>query len=116
MTDESGTPTVLEWYVNALGDDVDFSAECSALATIMVDNLIGSTEAAPNPFEVPTEAVERAVLEVGADLFYRKTTRNGIVSFGGGEGMPSPEPFRLNRDPMAAAYPILRPFLPAPGL
>ena len=111
MPTESGTPTVLDWYVQAVGDDTAFAVQCTAEADALVANFIG----AGNPFAVPTVIVERATLEVGADLYYRRTARNGIVSFGG-EDMPAPEPMRISRDPMAAAYPILRPFLPALGL
>lgn len=98
------TPTTtLEWFVEALGEDVAYAADSKAEAADLVDNFVG----AGNPFNVPTSVIARAVLEVGADLFYRKASRNGVVGFDG----PDPQPFRLNRDPMAAAYPILRPFL-----
>jgi hypothetical protein len=108
--DGAGTPSVLQWFVEAMGDDVDYATECNTEATVFVENFIG----ADNPYGVPDEAKARAILEVGADLFYRKNSRNGIVSYE--SGMPAPEPVRLQRDPMTAAYPILRPFLPAPGL
>lgn len=110
MPDENGTPTVLDWYVTAIGEDATYAQQCALEAEIMVDNFIG----AANPYAVAPAIVKRAVLEVGADLYYRKASRNGIASFD--TGMPAPEPMRLNRDPMAAAYPILRPFLPAVGL
>lgn len=115
MADEDATPptpTVLEWFVEALGEDVEFATNCNLEATALFMNFIGAT----NPYEVPAVIVSRCILEVGADLYYRKSSRNGIVEFGGGDGMPSIEPVRLNRDPMAAAYAIVRPFLPAPGL
>ena len=108
MTDgDTKTLSVLTWYVQAVGEDADILAATSnAEATALVMNFVG----AENPFKVPTPILSRSILEVGADLYYRKSTRNGITSFGGGD-MPSPEPFRINRDPMAAAYPLLRPFL-----
>jgi hypothetical protein len=111
MADETGTPTTLEWFVQAVDDDAPFAAESAADGKTMVLNIIG----AENPYGVPENIVARACLEVGADLYYRKASRNGVATFGGGD-MPSPEPFRINRDPMQAAYPILRPFLPAFGL
>jgi hypothetical protein len=114
MPDESGTPVDLKWYVTAIGEDEPFAQQCAAEAEIMVGNFVGATEKTPNPYNVPDEVLGRAVLEVGADLYYRKASRNGIASFD--TGMPAPEPMRLNRDPMAAAFPILRPFMPAPGL
>lgn len=122
MADLGGDPpTVIQWFVQAVGDEVAFATECKTLGDTMVGNFIGNVAAVGlvpavvNPYKVPAEAVERAALEVGADLYYRKSSRNGVVAFGGGD-MPAPEPFRINRDPMQAAYPILRPFLPALGL
>lgn len=96
--------TTLEWYVNAIGDDEPFAKESAEVAKTMIDDFIGG---ASNPFQVPTEVVARAVLEVGADLYYRKASRNGVMTVAGVE----PQMFRLNRDPMAAAYPLLRRYL-----
>lgn len=100
-TDEA---TDLAWYVAATGDDLPYAAESEVTATQMVTDFIGG---AANPFGVPRVVVARAVLEVGADLYYRKASRNGTVTLGGVE----PQMFRLNRDPMAAAYPLLRRYL-----
>lgn len=95
--------STLDWFVTAVGEDVEFAKACELEATALVDNFVGED----NPFNVPDEVLTRAVLEVGADLYYRKASRNGVVGFGGDD----PQPFRLNRDPMAAAYPLLRPFI-----
>ena len=95
--------TELSWYVDAIGEDVEYAATSKAEATELVNHFIGSG----NPFGVPELVVDRAVLEVGADLYYRKASRNGVVGL---DGVDS-QPFRLNRDPMAAAYPVLRPYL-----
>jgi hypothetical protein len=103
MADTTPATTTLEWYVQAIGDDVEFAAESKATAAQMVADFIGEG----NPHRVPESVVARAVLEVGADLFYRKAAKNGIVAFDGAE----PQVFRLNRDPMAAAYPLLRRYL-----
>ncbi|MDJ1115341.1 hypothetical protein [Microbacterium dauci] len=97
-------PTELTWYVDAVGDDVEFAGESKTLATQMVHDFIGGAE---NPFGVPAPVVARAILEVGADLYYRKASRNGVVELGGVEA----QPFRINRDPMTAAYPLLRRYL-----
>lgn len=98
-------PGTLEWFVQASGDDVAFATECATQAAELVTNLVGTD----NPYGVPESTLARVILEVGADLYYRKASRNGIAGFeDGGE----PQPMRLNRDPLAAAYPILRQFLP----
>ncbi len=96
--------TALDWYVQALGEDTDYASQCHAQAQQMVTDFIGGES---NPFRVPDSVVARAVLEVGADLYYRKSSRNGVVGLDGVD----PQPFRLNRDPMAAAYPLLRRYL-----
>lgn len=101
-------PTDLAWYVQAEGEDKPFAVESKGVATQMVNDFIGGEH---NPYRIPTSVVARAVLEVGADLYYRKATRNGAVQLAGVE----PQLFRINRDPMAAAYPLLRRYL-AQGL
>ncbi|WP_314148234.1 hypothetical protein [uncultured Leifsonia sp.] len=106
MTDPSdGAPEVIDlvWYVNAIGEDVNYARSTEAEARQLVEDFIGKD----NPYKVPESIVERAVLEVGADLYYRKASRNGVVQMEGVE----PQLFRLNRDPMAAAYPLLRRYL-----
>jgi len=102
--DTTPATTDLDWYVNAVGEDKPFAAESKETAAQMVTDFIGG---AGNPFAVPESVVARAVLEVGADLYYRKASRNGVVQLGGVD----PQLFRLNRDPMAAAYPLLRRYL-----
>lgn len=104
MPDETTPATTLDWYVQARGDDEPFAEESATVATTMVNDFIGGES---NPFGVPAEVVARAVLEVGADLYYRKASRNGVATMDGVE----PQLFRLNRDPMAAAYPLLRRYL-----
>lgn len=103
MADTTPAATDLSWYVNAIGEDATFAASSQAEAAQLVGDFIGEG----NPYKVPESVVARAVLEVGADLFYRKAAKNGIVAFDGAE----PQVFRLNRDPMAAAYPLLRRYL-----
>ncbi|GAA1790894.1 hypothetical protein [Leucobacter iarius] len=108
MATSSTTPppaTDLAWYVDAIDDDAPYAERSKHEAETLVHGFIGGEN---NPFGVPVAAVERAVLEVGADLYYRRLARNGITSF---EGDMAPQPMRLNRDPMTAAYPFLRPFL-----
>lgn len=63
---------------------------------------------------VPAVIVARAVKEVGADLFHRRTSRNGVASFGDG-GPDNFTPLRIARDPMKAAADILAPYM-LPGI
>lgn len=56
---------------------------------------------------VPADVAGRAVLEVGAELYHRKNTKNGISQFASPDGSA----VRVARDPLTPAYPILRPFI-----
>jgi len=105
MADSSEAPatTDLSWYVQAVGEDAEYATSCAAEARQMVSDFIGEG----NPYQVPASVVARAELEVGADLYYRKASRNGVVGLDGVD----PQPFRINRDPMTAAYAVLRPYL-----
>jgi hypothetical protein len=58
---------------------------------------------------VPDQIVDQAILEVGSDLYFRRTARNGVMNVTDTDL----QPFRINRDPLAAARPILRPFIPS---
>jgi hypothetical protein len=102
--DTTRAATDLTWYVQAKNEDEDYARESEGVAQQLVEDFIGG---AGNPFGVPADVVARAVLEVGADLYYRKASRNGVVQLAGVD----PQIFRLNRDPMAAAYPLLRRYL-----
>lgn len=83
------------------GPGADYLQACASQATAMVDDYLG-----PARQSVPDPVLERAYLEVGADLWHRRTARNGVAGFEDTDLAPSP--VRINRDPMAAAYPILR--------
>ena len=61
----------------------------------------------PPSLLIPFEVIGRAVTEVGAELFHRKNTKNAVAQF----ATPDGSPFRIARDPLVAAYPILRPYM-----
>lgn len=65
----------------------------------------GGDEAIPDPICL------RACKETGADLFYRRTARNGIV----GISSLDVSPIRLRRDPMTDAYALYAPYF-GPGI
>lgn len=99
---QPATPTPLAWYVQASGEDAGYAATCQEEAIELVGHLIGTAL-------VPESVVDRAVLEVGADLYHRKAARSGLVQFGGGAEAPAVH--RIPLDPLRAAHPILRPYL-----
>lgn len=88
-------------YVSALATETAYVTECAAEATELVTAYVGGSTVA----EVK---MERAILEVGADLYYRKQARSGSPSYEGAE-MSS---LQVPKDPMRLAYPLLRPDLP----
>ncbi|GMA34738.1 hypothetical protein [Demequina litorisediminis] len=90
------TATDLLVYVNAGDSDLPFITECHAEATDLVAVYVGDAE-------VPETVLGRAVKEVGAELFHRRSTKNGVAQF----ATPDAQPIRVARDPMVAAYPIL---------
>lgn len=96
----------LEWYVKANASTepelVTFAAACHEEASELVERHIGTAT-------VPEAIMARAVLEVGADLFYRRAARNGVVNFG--NGVEAASVVRINRDPMTQAYPLLSPYV-----
>lgn len=88
--------TDLQTYVNAAGGDTEFIEQCWAQAVTLVAGYVGLSV-------VPADVQDRATLEVGAELFHRKSTKNGVAQF----ATPDGNPVRVARDPMVAAYPLL---------
>jgi len=109
MVDEASAGTdddlvaALTEYVNAedTGAPDSYVTECAAEASSLIANFVGKAK-------MPDEIRRRAILEVGADLFHRRASRNGVIGFEGVEAIP----VRIARDPMLSAYPILRQYLP----
>ena len=87
----------LSTYVGAGAADADFVAACEAEATALVGAYVGTAG-------VPSEVLSRAVLEVGSELFHRRSVPNGVAQFGTLDGAA---PLRVARDPMVGAYPLL---------
>jgi len=104
MSAQTPEEITLAWYVKALGEDENLATESAATAEALVSSIRGTDSGL-----VPAEVISRAVLEVGADLYYRKAARNGVVMF---DGTETSSAVRISRDPLAAAYPFLRPFIP----
>ncbi len=94
------TPANLLTYVGAKDAQLDFVTECWDEAVILVTAYIDTVV-------VPEEVLDRAIEEVGAELFNRKSAKNGIAQFGAVDG----QPVRIARDPMVAAYPLLDRFV-----
>lgn len=98
----TATAAQLAAYVQADATDA-FVADCLSRAADMIKHRTGTVE-------VPGPVLDLAVLEVGADLYHRRSARNGVAVFGDTDLAP----VRVARDPMRAADDILRPYL-GPG-
>lgn len=78
-----------------------FATECWDQATALVSTYTGESD-------VPESVKDRAILEVGAELYNRKNAPNGITQFG---DLTSGQGIRVARNPMVAAYPLLAPYV-----
>jgi len=92
-------------YVDAMIAEDKTRADGSlAEAGALVNAFVGEG----NPWRVPQLILDRAQVEVAAELYHRKGTRSGIAGFDSDGGLP----FRVGVDPLKPAYPLFAPFLP----
>ncbi|WP_165215281.1 hypothetical protein [Schaalia sp. ZJ1691] len=80
-----------------------FLTDCTREATSLVASQVGDAI-------VPDEIKRRAILEVAAELFHRKSAPNGIKNFA--DGLDGTTAIRVARDALVAARPLLAPYLP----
>lgn len=103
----------LQSYVGASPEDAAYVEECLDEAAAMVGTYIGSQMsalvgmAAPDVAATHRAIIDRAIKEVGAELFNRRDAKAGIAQFATMDGGP----VRLARDPMIPARAILGPLL-----
>lgn len=100
-------PTLAELLANHVEDDPadETVVRAASVAEAAVDHLIGDSTA------VPADVRLEAILRTGSSIYYRRTARNGIVTFGeiGGETTP----MRVSRDDLSEARVLLANWLPA---
>lgn len=94
----------LSTYVKALDKDAAYVADCELQATAMVEQFIADN--GRTGVILPAVIKARAVLEVGAELYFRREARLGIA----GLDTEAAAPVRISRDPMRAAYDLLTPY------
>lgn len=109
-------------YVDASPASNPYVGECCAQAVTFIgsrfdSSLMFAEDALPDSADdyivpaifkrMPPPSYEREVLELGADLFYRRQAKNGIVSVNALEGAIA----RVSKDPYAASEARLVRFL-----
>jgi hypothetical protein len=88
--------TELKQMVGSDSTDDVYVQNCWDTATALVEEFIGGEY-------VPTSIRDRAVLNVGSELYHQRNAPNGLAQFASFETAP----VRIARDPMTAAYPLL---------
>lgn len=83
------------------GEQDEFIQQCWDDSKDLVAKYVGENS-------IPANILDRAYLEVGADLFNRRSAPNGVVNqqFATADGIGTTG-IRISRDPMAAAYKLL---------
>lgn len=91
----------LKSYVNSTTDQDAFVEQCWDEAGTLINAYIRERD-------VPNDVYDRARIEVGQELFNRRSAPNGIAQFATFEGTTTQ---RVARDPMIGAYPLLNPII-----
>jgi hypothetical protein len=99
----------LSGYVGAPSEDAAYVADCLATATALIDAYLRSQkDALVTLADAPVAAanraiIDRAIKEVGAELYNRRDTKNGLSQFASTDGAA----IRVARDPMIPGRAIL---------
>lgn len=81
-------------------EESDFVSECLTAGHALVTKFVGTAE-------VPTTVHDNAVLMASSELFYRRSSPQGVTQFAAMDG----NPVRAAKDPMNAARELLRPYV-----
>jgi hypothetical protein len=98
----------LKAYVGASDSDNTFVAACWTEATALVSEYLGDAEV-----DVNADVLKRSKIEVGSELYHRRSAPNGVAQFATLDGGNA---IRVARDPMVGAYPLLARYMPGGGL
>jgi hypothetical protein len=88
--------TTLRNYIGASTEDDAFIEECLKSAVLLVNEYCGTSN-------IPTSVKERCYLEVGSELYHRRSAPLGIAQYATFDQAPA----RIARDPLVGVYPIL---------
>ncbi|MDO5633285.1 MAG: hypothetical protein Q4G34_00210 [Micrococcus sp.] len=85
-------------------DGEAYLAECAEEAVELVHSIVKDRQ-------VPAVMLNRAALEAGADLYWRRQARSGVATFEAGDSI---ETVRVALDPARQARAVLAPWLGVP--
>ena len=90
----------LKAYVGASSNDDEFVQDCWNTAKDLIASYVQSAT-------VPANVLKRCYLEVGSELFHRRSAPMGVTQFATYDGSP----IRVARDPLVGVYPLLNRYM-----
>lgn len=92
--------TDLKAYVGASSNDDDYVQDCWDTAKDLVTSYIKSTK-------IPAGVLKRCYIEVGSELFQRRSAPTGVAQYATVNGVP----LNTARDPLVGVYPLLNRYM-----
>jgi hypothetical protein len=92
--------TDLKAYVGAASNDDSYVEDCWDSAKDLIASYVQSTKVPPN-------VLKRCYLEVGSELFHRRSAPMGVSQYATYDG----NPIRVARDPLIGVYPLLNRYM-----
>lgn len=99
MTSPIPTLSDLQAYIGTT-ETGEFIEECLDAGKALVSKYIGEAE-------VPSHVRYQAELICSSEIYHRRSAPNGVAQFASVDGSP----IRIGKDPMAAVYPLLMPYV-----
>lgn len=93
------TVTLADFQAYVGTDETTFPQVCLTTGSALVTRYVGDVT-------VPSAVLDQAVLVTASEVFHRRSAPNGIAQFASFDGAP----VRVAKDPMNAAYAILKPY------
>lgn len=90
----------LKAYVGASESDDAYVEECWDTARDLIASYVQSTK-------IPANILKRCYLEVGSELFHRRSAPMGVSQYATFDGTP----IRVARDPLVGVYPLLNRYM-----
>jgi hypothetical protein len=92
--------TDLKAYVGSSDVDDAFVEDCWNTAEDLIASYVQSTK-------IPAQVLKRCNLEVGSELYHRRSAPMGVSQYATYDGAP----IRIARDPLIGVYPLLNRYM-----